>query len=144
MRHPAASPTHAPVPVKADLAFVRTFALLVALQGVGEFIAWIARVPIPGPVIGLVLLLCLLSAAPRIERDVEGPALGLLNHLSLLFIPAGAGVFALASVLKGQLFAIAVAILVSTALSIAAGGLVTCALLERKSKPSMPSAKIEP
>ena len=97
MRHPAASPMHAPAPVKADLAFVRTFALLVTLQGVGEFIAWIARMPIPGPVIGLVLLLCLLSAAPRIEREVE-----------------------------------------------AAGGLVTCALLERKSKPSMPSAKIEP
>jgi holin-like protein len=133
--------TSAPLPVRPDLACVHAFAWLIALQCAGEWIADVARLPIPGPVIGLVLLLCLLSFKPSLRQEMEGPALGLLNHLSLLFVPAGAGVFALGEAMKGQWVAIAVAIIVSTALSIATAGLVTSALLERRARSSAQSAE---
>jgi putative effector of murein hydrolase LrgA (UPF0299 family) len=55
----------------------------------------------PGPVIGLMLLLLLLLARDRVELFARGPlqgdgvesaSRGLLAHLSLLFVPAGVGV----------------------------------------------------
>jgi holin-like protein len=123
-----------PSPIRRDWAFVHTFAVLIALQFFGEWVAHMTRIPIPGPVIGLVALLCLLSASPSLLREMEGASLGLLNHLSLLFIPAGAGVVMLAGALKGQLIAIAIAILVSTGLSIATTALVTVVLLEKRKR----------
>jgi len=55
----------------------------------------------------------------------------LLNHLSLLFVPAGVGVMVLADDMKGQLLAISIAIIVSTILSIAVAALVAGALMAR-------------
>ncbi|WP_193727777.1 CidA/LrgA family protein [Paraburkholderia franconis] len=118
--------------VSGDVAVVCTFATLIAFQGIGELLARIMRVPIPGPVIGMVLLTALLATAPSVGHRLEKPALGLLNHLSLLFIPAGAGVVGLSGALNGQLIAILLAIVVSTALSVAVTGIVTCALLQRR------------
>ena len=59
------------------------------------------RLPVPGPVIGLVLLLALLVARDRFALLARGPlkgegveqaSRGMLANLSLLFIPAGVGV----------------------------------------------------
>jgi holin-like protein len=50
-------------------------------------------VPIPGPVVGLVLLLVVLQIRrPGREAGVVRAADGLLRHLQLLFIPAGVGI----------------------------------------------------
>ncbi|MEM5436002.1 CidA/LrgA family protein [Paraburkholderia diazotrophica] len=117
--------------VRGDVSVVCTFATLIAFQGIGELLARILRVPIPGPVIGMVLLTALLATAPSVGPRLEKPALGFLNHLSLLFIPAGVGVVGLSGALNGQLIAILLAIVVSTALSVAVTGIVTCALLQR-------------
>jgi holin-like protein len=73
---------------------------LVLCQLVGEFIAHAANLPIPGPVIGLVLLFVLLQLrAPRPDSSLVHAADGLLKHLQLLFIPVGVGVIAYWSVL---------------------------------------------
>jgi putative effector of murein hydrolase LrgA (UPF0299 family) len=75
--------------------------LLLLCQLVGEVIARGMGWPIPGPVIGMALLLILLvirdhapEAMPHEVADgtVEATSKGLLAHLSLLFIPAGVGV----------------------------------------------------
>jgi len=59
------------------------------------------KLPMPGPVVGLLLLLVLLLARDRfkvlargpLQQDgVENASRGLLAHLSLLFVPAGVGV----------------------------------------------------
>ena len=57
-------------------------------------------VPIPGPVVGMVLLLVvLLIRRPERTAGVVRAADGLLRHLQLLFIPAGAGIVAYLAVL---------------------------------------------
>jgi holin-like protein len=132
--------------VHSDVAVVQTFATLIAFQGVGELLARIMHVPIPGPVIGMVLLVALLATAPSLGKRLEEPALWLLNHLSLLFIPAGVGVVVLVGALQDQLIAILLAISISTALSVAVTGIVTCAFIQRH-KPiedsTVPSASVE-
>jgi holin-like protein len=126
--------TGASAPSKAsaqDCLFARSFAILLGFQCLGELIAYVTRVPVPGPVLGMVLLLCLLSAKPSVVPAVEQVSRGLLNHLSLLFVPAGVGVMVFAEQLKSQLFAIALAIIVSTILSMAVTALVTGLMLTR-------------
>jgi holin-like protein len=118
-------------PINRDAPITRSLAILLAFQCVGELISHFTRIPVPGPVIGMVLFLCVLSAAPALAQEVEYVSRGLLNHLSLLFVPAGVGVMVLADDMKGQLLAISIAIIVSTILSIAVAALVAGALMAR-------------
>jgi putative effector of murein hydrolase LrgA (UPF0299 family) len=56
---------------------------------------------------------------PRLQRLVEEGARQLLSHLSLLFVPAGAGIVATAAMGQGHWLAIVVALLASTFLTLA-------------------------
>src|SRR5256885_4805047 len=69
-----------------------TLAILLVCQLAGELVARLLRAPVPGPVLGMLLLFVVLSARPRTSAAVENGAQALLRHLSLLFVPAGAGV----------------------------------------------------
>ena len=70
---------------------LRGLAWLLVFQSIGEVLARGLSLPLPGPVVGLMLMLVGL----RFEH-VRGPvgecAGFLLQHLSLLFIPVGVGV----------------------------------------------------
>jgi holin-like protein len=124
-----------PVPVDSnppkhkEAAVTRSLAILLAFQCLGEAISRGTGVPIPGPVIGMVLFLRLLSAAPSVTQHVEYVSRGLLNHLSLLFVPAGVGVMVFADQMNGQVTIIALALVASTILSIAVAALVTGTLM---------------
>jgi holin-like protein len=80
---------------------IASLSLILLCQLAGEVIVRGTALPMPGPVVGLVLLLGLLLTRDRfsvlargpLQRDgVESAARGLLAHLSLLFVPAGVGV----------------------------------------------------
>ena len=73
-----------------------TFLLLAQLAG--EVIVRALGLPVPGPVIGLILL-ALIMAWRGIPPALHETALGLLRNLSLLFVPAGVGVIRQADVL---------------------------------------------
>ena len=70
---------------------LRGLAFLLLLQAAGEGLAHLLRLPFPGPVIGLVMLLVALQVT-WIREPVAAAAEFLLAHLSLLFIPVGVGV----------------------------------------------------
>jgi holin-like protein len=72
---------------------VRGLLVLLLCQLVGEFVVTAVGVPVPGAVVGLVILLVVLRVRrPTSKSSVVRTADGLLSHLQLLFIPAGAGV----------------------------------------------------
>ena len=66
-------------------------AILLVLQAVGEAAAHALGLPLPGPVVGTVLLIAALQCR-RLQEPVRAAAEALLSNLSLLFIPAGVGV----------------------------------------------------
>ena len=69
------------------------FIVLLVCQLIGDFAVRALDVPIPGPVVGLVLLFVVLQIRrPGRETGVVRAADGLLRHLQLLFIPAGVGI----------------------------------------------------
>lgn len=107
-------------------------ASLLVFQCLGEGASYVFNLPIPGPVIGMLLLLGFLSIRPRAASAIEPTALELLRHLSLLFIPAGVGIIASAETANGQIIAIVAAIVISTTLAIVVTALVTRALLRWK------------
>ena len=102
-----------------------SLALLLVFQCLGEGAAQLLGLPIPGPVIGMLLLLLSFLLYPRLADFMEQTSWGILQHLSLLFVPAGVGVIAASGQLKGDLWAIVAALVVSTVLAIAVGALVT-------------------
>ncbi|GAA4357425.1 CidA/LrgA family protein [Variovorax defluvii] len=70
---------------------LRGLAWLLVLQSIGEVLSRGLSLPLPGPVLGLVLLLAALNF--DIVREPVAECAGfLLSHLSLLFVPVGVGV----------------------------------------------------
>jgi holin-like protein len=103
-------------------------ALLLVLQTAGELIVRALGLPLPGPVLGLVMLLPLLAWPPVAQR-VESVAAVLLQHLSLLFVPVGVGVIVHLGALAPLGWKLAVVIVSSTWVGMAVTALVLRALL---------------
>lgn len=108
---------------------ILSLTLLLLCQLVGEILARTFALPVPGPVVGMALLLGVLTLrdrrpgglpAPLVDGTLERTGKGLLAHLSLLFVPAGAGVIGRLDVLAANGVALAVALVVSTALALVA------------------------
>lgn len=103
--------------------------VLLVFQLIGEVLVQFAGLPIPGPVIGLLLLFLSLCARGSLAVPLRDTANGILQHLSLLFVPAGVGVMAHFSRVAHEWLPILAAVLVSTALAIAVSALVMQALM---------------
>lgn len=70
---------------------LKGFAWILVAQSISEGIARLTHAPLPGPVIGLAVLLVALNLAV-VRATVQVAAETLLAHLSLLFVPVGVGV----------------------------------------------------
>lgn len=102
---------------------VAFFALLLACQLAGELIATAAALPVPGPVIGMALLFCGLVVHGRVPAGLAAAAGALLDHLGLLFVPAGVGVMTHTALIALHWQPIAAALIAGTALTIVVAGL---------------------
>ena len=83
-------PQRQPQPARHPQA-LHGLAWLLALQSAGELLVRGLTLPVPGPVVGMVLLLFALRSR-RVREPVALCADFLLSHLSLLFVPVGVGV----------------------------------------------------
>ncbi|HRE16387.1 MAG TPA: CidA/LrgA family protein [Rhodocyclaceae bacterium] len=113
--------------------------LLLVFQLVGEVIALTFALPIPGPVIGLALLFLWLGVRGGPGPELQNTASGLLQHLSLLFVPAGTGVMLHLSRMADEWIPLTIALLASTVI----GLLVTAGvmlLLAKQHAPEEPGA----
>jgi holin-like protein len=103
--------------------------LLVA-QSIGEALARLAHLGLPGPVLGLLIMLAALRIEP-IRASVGAAADLLLAHLSLLFVPVGVGVMTHLGLLAQYGLRIGVALVLSTWIGLVVAALVFRALLPR-------------
>jgi len=107
---------------------INTFALLLLYQLVGEVLVRALAWPIPGPVIGMALLFLTLLGRGRADAELKQNTGTLLQHLSLLFVPAGAGVMLHIHRVADEWLPITAALLVSTIAGLAVTALVLKAL----------------
>lgn len=113
---------------------------LLVCQLAGELIARGFHLPVPGPVLGMIMLLIGLlirgrrgtpDAEPEAPAALQHVADALLGNLGLLFVPAGVGVVLYGPLLARNWAPIAVAVLVGTILAIAVTGRLAQAMLRR-------------
>lgn len=102
---------------------IPAFLIILACQLAGEIAARFSGLPIPGPVIGMALMLLGLRLSPWLRGVVRPVAEGILKNLLLLFVPAGVGAAGHLVTLGGNLVPILVAVAGSTVLAITAGAL---------------------
>ena len=65
---------------------------LLIFQLVGEVTARGFNLPVPGPVLGMLFLFIALMIKGGPGKELQGTSQTLLQHLSLLFVPAGTGI----------------------------------------------------
>lgn len=103
---------------------LRGFAVLLVFQLIGEVVSRAAGWPVPGPVIGMALLLVALELRLPQGEGLGTVSSGLLSHLSILFVPAGVGVMLHAPRLLSEGPALVASLVVSTAATIAVTGFI--------------------
>jgi putative effector of murein hydrolase LrgA (UPF0299 family) len=101
---------------------------LLLFQAAGELVSRFLVTFIPGPVIGLVLLLAFLLIRGNVPKDIDAVGGGILQHLGLLFVPASVGVLMFWPLLRANAWAVAAALLASVIATIAVTALVLRAL----------------
>lgn len=111
-------------------SIVPGLAWLLLCQSGGEALSRLTRVGLPGPVLGMLLLLVLLQWQ-LVRSHIGTVADGLLQHLSLLFVPVGVGVMTHTALLSAYGWQLLVALVLSTWIGLAVTAVVLRALLHR-------------
>ena len=93
--------------------------LILLCQLFGEVCVLLTGLPVPGPMLGMLLLLAWLVLRGGLAESVARTADTLLSHLSLLFVPAGVGVLVHWEKMRGQWVAIAAALVLGTLATLA-------------------------
>ena len=101
---------------------------ILLFQGLGEIVAKFFLPLIPGPVIGLVLLLAWLRIRGRVPESVDLVATAFAQNLGLLFIPAAVGVVMFWPSIRSHALAVVAALVVSVVATMAATALVLRAI----------------
>ncbi|WP_320837990.1 CidA/LrgA family protein [Zhongshania sp.] len=102
------------------------FLTLLGCQLVGEFVQRTLNLPLPGPVIGMLLLFCGLCIRGSVPKDLESGSQKLIELLPLLLMAPAAGVFFLGAGFADQWPAFIAAVSLGTVCT-----LVFCGLLIR-------------
>jgi holin-like protein len=105
---------------------------ILLFQGLGEVIGHFLLPLVPGPVIGLVLLLAFLAWSGEVTENVELVSAAFMRYLGLLFVPAAVGVVLFWPHLQRQAVAIAVALFASVIATIGVAALIAKALTPKK------------
>ena len=114
---------------------ISALTLLLLFQLVGEVLSGLLSLPIPGPVIGMALLFVTLVIRGGPNESLRTTSNGLLQNLSLLFIPAGAGILLHLNRLADDWLPIVLAVVISTLLTLSFSALIIQWLDHRKEVP---------
>lgn len=107
---------------------LRAFTGILVCQLAGELVAKAAQLSVPGPVIGMIVMFAFLLLHGTVPDELARTADALLAHLSLLFVPAGVGIMLHFRLIGDDWLAIAIALAVSTVMTIMTTAMVMARL----------------
>lgn len=102
--------------------FARQFAILVAVWYAGTTLVQATGVPLPGNLVGMLLLLWLLHQGVVRLDHVQDVAALLVKHLNLFFIPVAVGLMAWGGLLSANGVGLALCLAGSAAVGLVAAG----------------------
>lgn len=106
------------------MSFLNGITILLIYQLVGEAAVLYLKLPVPGPVMGMVLLFVTLLIRKRTPESVDTASSALLSHLSLLFVPAGVGMMVHFQRIGNEWLPISLAIILSTVVTLVLTALI--------------------
>jgi holin-like protein len=127
-RHPFHTPQTRSLKQGRDV--LPTLTKLLVFQAIGEWLVQALSLPIPGPVVGALLLFIFLILKDGEAAKLAPASSKLLGHLTLLFVPAAVGIMVHMQRVGREWLPIGVALVASTVVSI----VVTAAAIRRLRK----------
>lgn len=115
------------------MKILRQLGIVLSIALLGEFFSKTFKLPIPGNVLGMIILLCLLSLKIIKIEMIEDISDFLLGYLSFFFIPAGVGLISNLDILRDKGFGILLVCTISTIITIIVTGL-TIQFVKRRLK----------
>ncbi len=118
-----------------DRSFIRyliQFGIILLVTLLGDFFYTYMNLPIPGNVVGMLLLLFFLLTGVLKLSMIEEVSNFMLKHLSFFFIPAAVGLITCFSVLEGKWTALVVISIVSTFIIAVVTGITVQILMKRR------------
>lgn len=106
--------------------------IILGIYLIGELISKGFSLPLPGNIIGMIILLVLLCTKVIKIENVENISTFFLDHLSFFFIPAGVGLISSFTSIKDSLVYILLLCLITTAIVIVTTGLVVQYIIKIK------------
>lgn len=91
---------------------------------IGDFISKVCNLPIPGNILGMIILLILLCSKVIKISQIENISNFLLDHLAFFFIPAGAELMNSFGIIKDTWIKLIIVCIITTAIVIASTGLI--------------------
>lgn len=107
---------------------IAAITLLLGCQLLGELFIAATGLPLPGPVVGMVILFVGLLVRGGIPAPVAEVSDTLLRNLSLLFVPAGVGVMLHVSLIEREWIGVTAALVGSTAVTVLVTALIMVGL----------------
>lgn len=104
----------------SGMNFLNGITLLLIYQLAGEISVLLLRIPVPGPVLGMIMLFITLVWRGRSSTSLDSASAALLSHLSLLFVPAGVGMMVHFDRIINEWLPISIALILSTVITMAA------------------------
>lgn len=98
---------------------IGALSILLIYQLVGEVTVRALGLPLPGPVLGMLLLFVSLVLRRSCPDHLSSTSTGLLKHLALLFVPAGVGIINYLPLLQSEGWALLATLLLSTLVTLA-------------------------
>jgi holin-like protein len=108
--------------------------IILSINFLGEFLSNFLSLPLPGSIVGMLILLILLFTQLLKPDDIAETADFLLNNMAFFFIPAGVGVLVSYTFLSGSYFESVASIVISTVVVMLVTGGVTQFLVKKETK----------
>ncbi len=105
---------------------------LLLFQGLGEVLSKFLLPFVPGPVLGLLLLLGWLALRREVRPDLDEVSTAFSRHLGILFVPAAVGVVMFLPQLREHALAIGTALVASVLATVAAAAIILRVLAPRE------------
>ncbi|MBE6054007.1 MAG: CidA/LrgA family protein [Clostridium sartagoforme] len=106
--------------------------IILGIYLIGELISKGLSLPLPGNIIGMIILLVLLCTKVIKVEKIESISTFFLDHLSFFFIPAGVGLISSFDSIKDSLIYILILCLITTAIVIIVTGTVVQCIIKFK------------
>ncbi|MCY6370261.1 CidA/LrgA family protein [Clostridium ganghwense] len=116
------------------MKLLRQSSIILIIWFSGELLHTTLNLPIPGSVLGmLILLTCLCTRVIKLDM-IEEFSNFLLDHLAFFFIPAGVGLISCFPILKDNWIAIIAISFFSTIIIMSSTGIIVQSMIRRRNK----------